>query len=66
MRRIFLVNATMNNVYDWVGASSIEPMYLELFVDFHPPIPATDPANKYVNTVLNRLKYQNHLFLMKR
>ena len=66
MRRIFLVNATMNNVYDWVGASSIEPMYLELFVDFHPPIPATDPTNKYVNTVLNRLKYQNHLFLMKR
>ena len=64
MRR--MNNVTMNNVYDWVGASSIEPVYFELFVDFRSPIPATDPANKYVNTVLNRLKYQNHLFLMKR
>ena len=43
----------MNNVYDWVGATSVEPMYFELFVDFRSPIPATDPANKYANTVLN-------------
>ena len=43
----------MNNVYDWVGTTSVEPMYFELFVDFRSPIPATDPANKYANTVLN-------------
>ena len=43
----------MNNVYDWVGATSVEPMYFELFVDFRSPIPATDPANEYANTVLN-------------
>ena len=43
----------MNNVYDRVGATSVEPMYFELFVNFRSPIPATDPANKYVNTVLN-------------
>ena len=53
MRRIFLGSVTMNNVYDWVGATSVEPMYIELFVDFRSPIPATDPANKYANTVLN-------------
>ena len=43
----------MNNVYDWVGTISVEPMYFELFVDLWSPIPATDPANKYANTVLN-------------
>ena len=43
----------MNNVYDRVGATSVEPMYFELFVNFRSPIPATDPANKYANTVLN-------------
>ena len=53
MRRIFLASATMKNVYDWVGGTSVEPMYFELFVDFRSPIPATDPANKYANIVLN-------------
>ena len=53
MRQIFLAFATINNVYDWVGATSVEPMYLELFVKFRSPIPATDPANKYANTILN-------------
>ena len=43
----------MNNVYDRVGATSVEPMYFELFVNFRSPMPATDPANKYANTVLN-------------
>ena len=43
----------MNNVYDRVSATSVEPMYFELFVNFRSPIPATDPANKYANTVLN-------------
>ena len=43
----------MNNVYDWVGATSIESMYFKLFVDSRSPIPATNPANKYANTVLN-------------
>ena len=59
MRRIFLENAGMNNLYDWVGATSVESMYFKLFVDFRSPIPATNPANKYVNTVLNMAKYQN-------
>ena len=53
MRQIFLASATMKNVYDWVGADSAQPMYFELFVDFRSPIPATDPANKCSNTVLN-------------
>ena len=63
MRRIFLASATMNNVYDWVGATSVEPMYFELFVDFRSPIPATDPANKYANTVLNMAEVSEPPFL---
>ena len=53
MGRISLASATLNNVYDWIGATSVEPMHFELFVDFRSPIPATDPANKYASTVLN-------------
>ena len=55
MRRIFLASATMN-VYDWASATSVEPVYFELFVDFRSPTPATDPDNKYANTVLNLAK----------
>ena len=55
MRRIFVASATMN-VYDWVSATSVEPVYFELFVDFRSPTPATDPDNKYANTVLNLAK----------
>ena len=44
------------NVYDWVSTTSVKPVYFELFVDFRSPIPATDPDNKYADTVLNMTK----------
>ena len=55
----------MNNVYDRVGATSVEPMYFELFVNFRSPIPATDPANKYANTVLNMAEVSEPPFFDK-
>ena len=65
IRRIFLASATMNNVYDWVGVTSVEPIYFELFVDFRSPIPVTDPANKYANTVLNMAEVSEPPFFDK-
>ena len=55
----------MNNVYDWVGVPSVEPIYFELVVDFRSPIPVTDPANKYANTVLNMAEVSEPPFFDK-
>ena len=46
-------------------ATSVEPMYFELFVNFRSPIPATDPANKYANTVLNMAEVSEPPFFDK-
>ena len=51
------------SVHDWVGATSVEHMYFELLINFRSPIPASDPANRYANTVLNMAEVSEPPFL---
>ena len=52
-RRIFRSDAKMNNVYDWVGSLSPEPMFFKFFCNNTAAIPPSDAASKYALTTLN-------------
>ena len=61
-RRIFRGDAKMNNVYDWVGSLSPEPMFLKFFCNNTDAIPPFDAASKYGLTTLNMEEGDKHLY----
>ena len=61
-RRIFRSDAKMNNVYDWVGSLSPEPMFFKFFCNNTAAIPPSDAASKYALTTLNMEEVDEPLY----
>ena len=61
-RRIFRGDAKMNNVYDWVGSLSPEPMFFKFFCNNTAAIPSSDAASKYALTTLNMEEVDEPLY----
>ena len=52
-RRLFRGDAKMNNVYDWMGSLSPEPMYFKFSCGRSALIPASVPVSNFALTTLN-------------
>ena len=61
-RRIFRSDAKMNNVYDWVGSLSAEPMFLKFFCNNSAAIPPSVAASKYALTTRNMEELDEPLY----
>ena len=52
-RRLFRGDAKMNNVYDWMGSLSPEPMYFKFSCGRSALIPASAPVSSFALATLN-------------
>ena len=52
-RRFFRGDAKMNNIYDWMGSLSPEPMYFKFLCGRSALIPASVPVSNFTLTTLN-------------